>query len=74
MWFHQVLFSVGDLRFRLPVANDPYNGSRMATSFGDVCPQQAFTLPLPKEVPTKGLEFVINQVYNIISPASEDCS
>ncbi|KAJ3486531.1 hypothetical protein NLI96_g4177 [Meripilus lineatus] len=64
---------VGDLRFRLPVANDPYNGSRMATSFGDVCPQQAFTLPLPKEVPTKGLEFVINQVYNIISPASEDC-
>jgi acetylcholinesterase len=31
----------GDLRFRLPVANDPYTGVHNATSFGPVCPQQS---------------------------------
>lgn len=33
---------MGDLRFQLPVANDPYSGDYDATVFGDSCIQQAY--------------------------------
>ena len=35
--------SVGDLRLRLPRANDPYEGSYNATTFGPSCIQQPNT-------------------------------
>ncbi|VDB94160.1 unnamed protein product [Peniophora sp. CBMAI 1063] len=34
---------VGDLRFRLPVANDPYSGEHDASTFGNSCIQQIYS-------------------------------
>ncbi|KAI0790999.1 carotenoid ester lipase precursor [Abortiporus biennis] len=64
---------VGDLRFRLPIANDPYNGTQTVTSFGAACPQQSINLPLPDGIVTDAIDFIVNDVYNIITPSSEDC-
>ncbi|KAJ3486538.1 hypothetical protein NLI96_g4178 [Meripilus lineatus] len=63
----------GDLRFRLPVSNDPYTGTPVATSYGPACPQQEFKLPLPDGVVTDAIDFLVNKVYNVITPSSEDC-
>ncbi|KAI0088623.1 carotenoid ester lipase precursor [Irpex rosettiformis] len=63
----------GDLRFRLPVANDPYTGTLQATSFGTACPQQAFNF----DIPVPGISDIVNEVingfYDLITPNGEDC-
>ncbi|EMD39896.1 hypothetical protein CERSUDRAFT_150639 [Gelatoporia subvermispora B] len=64
---------VGDLRFRLPVANDAYNGTFDATSFGLACPQQALTLPLISGPVAQAIDFIINTIYDIVQPNGEDC-
>ncbi|KAI0699094.1 carotenoid ester lipase precursor [Cytidiella melzeri] len=63
----------GDLRFSLPVANDPYTGTHQATSFGQSCPQQAFNFDIPDAVVSDVLNDVINEFYTIVTPNGEDC-
>ena len=41
------LFRVDDLRLRLPVPNDAYNGTYNATSLGSPCVQQKLKLVIP---------------------------
>ncbi|KAJ3555359.1 hypothetical protein NM688_g2623 [Phlebia brevispora] len=64
---------VGDLRFSLPVANDPYTGTNDATSFGSACPQQSVDLPLPPGLAADAVDFLTNTILDVISPSSEDC-
>ena len=64
--------SVGDLRFRLPVAPDPYEGAYNATAFGPACPQQ-----VPPNFIPPGFE-VFQEVYeaelaNPLGDGAEDC-
>lgn len=63
----------GDLRFRLPVANDPYTGSHDATAFGLSCPQQATTLPLPAGLLSNVTDLLLNTFSSILEPSGEDC-
>ncbi|EJF60948.1 carotenoid ester lipase precursor [Dichomitus squalens LYAD-421 SS1] len=63
----------GNLRFNLPVAVDPYNGTHQVTAFGPACPQQAITIPDPEGLPEDALNFIVNSIYQIISPSAEDC-
>ncbi|KAI0345568.1 carotenoid ester lipase precursor [Trametopsis cervina] len=63
----------GDLRFRLPVANDPYVGTHQATSFGLSCPQQAFNFDLQNAVVSDVANDVINTFYSLVTPSGEDC-
>ncbi|KAI0060458.1 carotenoid ester lipase precursor [Artomyces pyxidatus] len=64
---------VGDLRFRLPQANKPYTGVQTATAFGPSCPQQSFTLPIPGVLAQEAVDFLVNSIYDIVIPDSEDC-
>ncbi|KAG8970881.1 hypothetical protein FRC03_000099 [Tulasnella sp. 419] len=63
---------VGNLRFRLPVATEPYTGTYTATSFGPSCPQQAPDLPLSGLVDDVADE-VLGSIYGAIFPGDEDC-
>ncbi|OCH92823.1 carotenoid ester lipase precursor [Obba rivulosa] len=63
----------GDLRFRLPQPNDPYNGTHTATAFGPSCPQQALTLPLPSGLASDAIDFIVNSVFQVVTPSNEDC-
>ncbi|TBU41183.1 alpha/beta-hydrolase [Dichomitus squalens] len=65
---------VGDLRFRLPVPNDPYNTTRNATAFGPACPQQnavseANFLVLPPET----VQFILTNYTKDVGSGDEDC-
>ncbi|KAI0655443.1 carotenoid ester lipase precursor [Cubamyces menziesii] len=64
---------VGDLRFNLPVAVDPYTGTHTVTAFGPACPQQAINLDLPSQLASEVVDFIINGVYGAVFPSSEDC-
>ncbi|KAF8194390.1 alpha beta-hydrolase [Mycena galopus ATCC 62051] len=64
---------VGDLRFRLPVANAPYNGTHTATAMGPGCPQQAIELPILTGLPQEVVDDVIGSIYGTLFPSSEDC-
>ncbi|KAF8303314.1 carotenoid ester lipase precursor [Clavulina sp. PMI_390] len=64
---------VGDLRFQLPVANDPYNSTFAASSMGPACIQQAVTLPIISGLPADAINAIVNTIYGAIFPDSEDC-
>ncbi|KAI0763539.1 carotenoid ester lipase precursor [Trametes elegans] len=64
---------VGDLRLRLPVANDAYNGTYNATAFGAACPQQPGTLPLPPGLGNDILQGLLNASQQGSTLSSEDC-
>ncbi|KAF7300171.1 Carboxylic ester hydrolase [Mycena kentingensis (nom. inval.)] len=64
---------VGDLRFRLPVANDAYTGTHAATAMGPGCPQQAVTLPILTGLPQEVIDDVVNSIFGTVFPSSEDC-
>ncbi|CAL1698298.1 unnamed protein product [Somion occarium] len=64
---------MGDLRFRLPVSNDPYTGVHSAITFGASCPQQALNLPIPGDITSSAINSVINTALTIATPESEDC-
>ncbi|KAJ7155733.1 Alpha/Beta hydrolase protein [Mycena filopes] len=64
---------VGDLRFRLPVANAAYNGTHSATAFGPACPQQAVKLPVLTGLPQEVVDDVVNSLFGIVFPSAEDC-
>ncbi|KAJ7119782.1 carotenoid ester lipase precursor [Mycena epipterygia] len=64
---------VGDLRFRLPVANPAYTGAHDATAFGLACPQQAVDLPDLTGLPAEVVDDVVNSIFGLVFPSSEDC-
>ncbi|KAI0823990.1 carotenoid ester lipase precursor [Trametes gibbosa] len=64
---------LGDLRFNLPVAVDPYTGTHTVTAFGPSCPQQAVNLDLPVDLAEDAVNFIINSVYGLVFPSQEDC-
>ncbi|OSC98005.1 carotenoid ester lipase precursor [Trametes coccinea BRFM310] len=64
---------VGDLRFNLPVAVEPYTGTHTVTSFGPSCPQQAVDFDLPSQLAEDAVNFIVNSIYQAVFPAQEDC-
>ncbi|KZV67946.1 carotenoid ester lipase precursor [Peniophora sp. CONT] len=64
----------GNRRFRLPEPVAPYEGNQMAQKFGFSCPQQPMTLPgwIDGAV-TKVINSAVNNMYESITPESEDC-
>ncbi|KAI0354803.1 carotenoid ester lipase precursor [Trametes cingulata] len=64
---------VGDLRFNLPVAVDPYTGTHTATAFGPSCPQQAINFDLPSTLAEDAVNFIVNSIFQVVFPADEDC-
>ncbi|KAH9480374.1 Lipase 1 [Psilocybe cubensis] len=64
---------VGDLRYRLPQAIPPYNGSHDATKFGPSCGQQAIDLPIVQGLVADAADFLVNSIFGQIFPDSEDC-
>lgn len=63
----------GDLRFRLPQTISAYNGTQDATAYGLACPQQAIDLPVLTGLAATAVDFVVNSVYGVVFPDSEDC-
>ncbi|KAJ8496267.1 hypothetical protein ONZ51_g1208 [Trametes cubensis] len=64
---------VGDLRFSLPVAVDPYTGTHTVTAFGPSCPQQAIDLDFLSQLASEAVDFITNSIYGAVFPSSEDC-
>lgn len=64
---------IGDLRFRLPVPNDPYNGTHSAIAFGPSCPQQALKLAIPDGLAADAVNFILDTAFAVVLPDSEDC-
>ncbi|EIW52423.1 carotenoid ester lipase precursor [Trametes versicolor FP-101664 SS1] len=64
---------VGDLRFNLPVAVDPYTGTHTATAFGPSCPQQAINFDLPSQLAEDAVNFIVNSIFQLVFPSDEDC-
>ncbi|EKM55972.1 uncharacterized protein PHACADRAFT_256969 [Phanerochaete carnosa HHB-10118-sp] len=67
---------IGDLRFSLPVPNDPYNDTYDATSFGLACPQQVAPppqQPFPSSIINNVTELLLETFGNTSTPSGEDC-
>ncbi|KAF8318769.1 alpha/beta-hydrolase [Clavulina sp. PMI_390] len=64
---------VGNLRFALPVANSPYNGTYTVTSMGKACIQQALTLPLLSGLAADVIDDIVNSIFGAVYPDDEDC-
>ncbi|KAJ8521688.1 hypothetical protein ONZ45_g1643 [Pleurotus djamor] len=64
---------VGTRRFRLPEPIPAYTGNIKATHFGPSCPQQAFKLPLPDGLTSETTDLLINTIFKVAFPDSEDC-
>lgn len=63
----------GDLRFRLPQSVDAYTGTFDATAMAPSCPQQDLTLPISNVLTQEAVDALLNTVYGVIFPDSEDC-
>ncbi|KAF8073585.1 carotenoid ester lipase precursor [Lyophyllum atratum] len=64
---------IGDLRFRLPQPIPAYAASFAATSYGLSCPQQSVTLPIVSGLVADAVDFIVNSIYGVAFPDSEDC-
>ncbi|KAJ7258780.1 carotenoid ester lipase precursor [Mycena haematopus] len=64
---------VGNLRYRLPVANPAYTGTFNATAMGPGCPQQAIELPILTGLPQEAVDDVVNSIFATVFPSAEDC-
>ncbi|VDB87929.1 unnamed protein product [Peniophora sp. CBMAI 1063] len=66
---------VGDLRFRLPIANDPYTGTFNATTFGAACIQQVANLTDTSNLNPIAAQVLLEATGNFFSPDvdDEDC-
>ncbi|KAG6829134.1 hypothetical protein H0H92_005608 [Tricholoma furcatifolium] len=64
---------IGDLRFQLPQPNSPYTSDFSATAFGPSCPQQAVDLPIVSGLTADVVDLLVNSIYGVIFPDSEDC-
>jgi carboxylesterase type B len=66
--------SVGDLRFRAPQLNKPYNGTYDATASGPSCIQQALTIEnYPHNLDPTAAAYIDAFNFNSNAPSSEDC-
>ncbi|KAH9960122.1 carotenoid ester lipase precursor [Russula dissimulans] len=64
----------GDRRLRQPEPVEPYVGTHYVQEYGESCPQQALTLPNPPDAELiKAIGKVVNEVYEVVTPADEDC-
>ena len=70
-----LLYSVGDLRLRLPVASDAYSGIYNASAFGPACPQLNSSALLNISVlPPETLLFLVeNTTVAPVGDGEEDC-
>lgn len=64
---------VGDLRFQLPQALPPYEGASSAAAFGPACPQQSINVPIPQGLAEDVVSLLVNTLYAVLEPSSEDC-
>ncbi|KAI0766812.1 carotenoid ester lipase precursor [Irpex lacteus] len=62
----------GDLRYRLPVANDPYTGEHNVTKFGYPCLQQTVVIPLPDALDPQARALLASGIGDF-SEVSDDC-
>lgn len=68
--------SVDDLRFRLPVASDPYHGTYNATTFGPSCIQQTYIDPTASSQDPMARKLTSNAINNFAVmniTEDEDC-
>ncbi|KAH7928880.1 alpha/beta-hydrolase [Leucogyrophana mollusca] len=68
---------VGNLRFNFPVPPTPFSGVKLATAFGNACPQQPVLGPnesFPDNPGLQGVTFYLGELqpHGIVA-ASEDC-
>lgn len=66
-------YRTGDLRFRLPVPVDPYEGTYNATAYGFSCVQQSSALPNLTGVNPVALVDLSNFVPQPFTQDDEDC-
>ncbi|KAI0075535.1 alpha/beta-hydrolase [Panus rudis PR-1116 ss-1] len=65
---------IGNLRFRLPVPNDPYTGTHSATNFGPACHQLALKSQLPWALlPPETIQYLTQPALGAPNSTSEDC-
>ncbi|KZV76147.1 alpha/beta-hydrolase [Peniophora sp. CONT] len=66
---------VGDLRFRLPVVNDPYSGAFNATTYGPACIQQVFNDTATSDLNPAAANVLQGVMNNFNTPFvdDEDC-
>ncbi|TCD66642.1 hypothetical protein EIP91_001110 [Steccherinum ochraceum] len=64
---------VGNNRFRVPVANDPYTGVHSAANYGLACLQQSSPLPIPGPGGLGMNEFITGNSANSELAQGEDC-
>ncbi|KAI0804505.1 carotenoid ester lipase precursor [Irpex lacteus] len=62
----------GDLRFRLPLPNDPYTGLFNATAFGPACPQQNLQYVIPDNIAPEA-RAVLEAGTSTLMDDAEDC-
>ena len=66
--------STGDLRFRLPVPNDAYNGTQKVIAYGPSCPQLSSSLtPNISKLPLTTILFVLTKWNRAVNTTDEDC-
>ncbi|PIL35137.1 hypothetical protein GSI_02926 [Ganoderma sinense ZZ0214-1] len=64
----------GDLRFRLPAPNDPYNGSHQVLAYEPSCPQLSSALtPNVYKLPLTTILFVLTKWNKAVTTQDEDC-
>lgn len=69
---------MGDLRFRLPLPNEPYNGTFNATAFGQSCPEQDSSSSIALVSNSLGSDYTdalkfASSAFQTSTPAAEDC-
>ena len=52
---------------------DAYNGTQTVTAYGPSCPQQSITLPIVSGLVQEAIDVILNGIYQVILPSSEDC-
>lgn len=52
---------------------DAYTGTFDATAMAPSCPQQDITLPIPSVLVQEAVDALLNTIYGVVFPDSEDC-
>jgi acetylcholinesterase len=70
---HIFPISVENLRYRLPQPITYSGGTYDATKYGLSCGQQSVSLPILTGLVAEVVDFLVNSIYGIVFPDSEDC-